>query len=133
MISMKEGRRTNQVPLQWIPSAWPGPRITFLILAPFSRMNMASFSPVSLPSWQVFAIEIVSAALVLRGGAGCHTVTVELAHATIKGTSGSNWDCSWLGDRSSRSWEDSSSSAVNSSCGSESGGDDGGRELHLDW
>jgi hypothetical protein len=38
---------TYQVPLQWTPSAWLFPIMTLESVAPFSRMNMASFSPVS--------------------------------------------------------------------------------------
>lgn len=61
------------------------------------------------------------------------TIAVELAHATIEGASSSNWDGSWLGDRSSRSWEDGGGSAIHGNCGSESRGDDGSREVHLNW
>lgn len=45
-----------QVPLQCTPSAWLGPMITLLNVAPDSRINIASASPVSSCSAQTFVL-----------------------------------------------------------------------------
>ena len=55
-----------EVPLQWAPSAWEAPMITFERVAPSSRMNMASSSPVSFWSWQT-AASSEQISLVLKG------------------------------------------------------------------
>lgn len=129
----------HQVPRQWIPSAWPGPRMTLEMVAPSSRTNMASSSPVSDCSWQVGAIvrawsanwigTSIPGSRMRPPQGGDLTIAVETLHLAIELAGDGDGLCrerlaGGLGD---------GGGDLSKGRGAEANGKQSGSGLHFDW